>query len=404
MTSSSTSPRAAAPAYLGTPVLLLMAMATGLCAGSNYFNQPLLHSIALGLGTTDAAAALTVTLSQVAYACGLFLLVPLADKLERRGLAVGLMLLAALGLFLSGYAQHIGMLVAGTMITGLFSVAAQTLVPMAATLSDPQRSGRAVGLVMSGLLTGILVARSVAGLLSAVGSWHTVYRAAGALMVGVAAVLWWALPASRNPVPMGSGRLLRSLGGLALRHPRLRSRSLIGALAFASVSVLFSTMALLLSGPGHRMTDVGIGLVGLVGVAGALTATVAGRLADRGWGQWTTAGSVLLLVLSWAALWLGIASLGWFLLGVLLIDIALPGVHISNQNVIYRLELQARSRINAVYMTSYFAGAAAGSALGALVWRTAGWPGACLLGALLAVLCGLALLHDRRLARHDAAQ
>jgi predicted MFS family arabinose efflux permease len=392
------------PAYLGMPVLLLMALATGLCAGSNYFNQPLLHSIARGLGTTDATAALTVTLSQVAYACGLFLLVPLADKLERRGLAVGLMLLAALGLFLSGYAQDIGMLVVGTTVTGLFSVAAQTLVPMAATLSDPRRSGQAVGLVMSGLLTGILAARSVAGLLSAAGSWHTVYRAAGVLMVGVAAVLWLALPASRNPSPVGYGRLLRSLGGLTMRHPRLRSRSLIGALAFASVSVLFSTMALLLSGPAYGMSDMGIGLVGLVGVAGALMATVAGRLADRGWGQWTTAGSVLLLALSWAALWLGVDRLGWFLLGVLLIDIGLPGVHISNQNIIYRLEPEARSRINAVYMTTYFAGAAAGSALGAVAWRTAGWPAACALGAVLALLCGAALWHDQRLALRDARQ
>ena len=144
--------------YLTTGTLLLMAIATGLCAGANYFNQPLLNSIALSLGVSEGLAATTVTLSQVAYAVGLLFLVPLGDKLEQRGLAVGLMLIAAAGLLISGYAYNFSMLLLGTLITGLFSVAAQTLVPMAANLSDPQRSGRAVGLVMSGLLAGILLA------------------------------------------------------------------------------------------------------------------------------------------------------------------------------------------------------------------------------------------------------
>lgn len=402
-------PRAAAAAaqapvtYLRTPVLLLMAGATGLCAGSNYFNQPLLHSIAVGLQVSEASAALTVTLAQVAYAVGLLFLVPLGDKLERRALAVGLMLLSALGLLISGYAQGFGMLVAGTVLTGLFSVAAQTLVPMAATLSDPRRSGQAVGLVMSGLLTGILVARSVAGLLSGVGGWSMVYRAAAVAMLALAAALWFALPRSRNPAQASYPQLLRSLGTLFMRHPRLRSRALLGALSFGAVSVLFSTMALLLAGPGYRMGDTAIGLVGLVGVAGALMASIAGRLADRGWGQATSAAGVLLLLASWGFLWLGIDHLGWFLLGMLLIDIGLPSVHISNQNVIYRLAPQARARINAVYMTSYFVGAASGSALGAFAWRHGGWPATCLVGAGVALLAGAALVYDQRLARHAAA-
>lgn len=393
------SARSPTPAYLGTPVLLLMAVATGLCAGSNYFNQPLLHSIALNLRVSEAAAALTVTLSQVAYAFGLLLLVPLADKLERRGLAVGLMVLAGLGLLVSGFAQSFGMLLAGTVLTGLFSVAAQTLVPMAATLSDPRRSGQAVGLIMSGLLTGILVARSVAGLLSGLGGWNTVYRAAALAMLLLAAALWFVLPCSRNPQAVSYLQTLRSLGTLVMRHPRLRSRALLGALSFGSVSVLFSTMALLLAGPAFRLSDSQIGLVGLVGVAGALMASVSGRLADRGWGQATSAAAVAMLLVSWVFLWLGVDHLGWFLLGMLVIDIGLPGIHISNQNVIYQLQPEARARINAVYMTCYFAGAAAGSALGALAWRHGGWPMTCVLGAGLALLAGAALWNDQRLAR-----
>src|SRR3989344_898518 len=258
-TTPPSTPRAEAPG-LSTPVLLLMAVACGLCAGSNYFNQPLLHSIATQLQVRDASAALIVTLAQVDYAAGLVFLVQLGDVLERRRLIPTLMLLAALGLFTSGFAGSYTLLALGTVLTGLFSVAAQVLVPLAATLAAPGRSGRAVGLVMSGLLVGILAARSVAGLLSELGGWTLVYRVAGVAMVAVALALWWAMPRSRNAGrAQGYGQVLRSLGTLALRHPRLRSRALLGGLSFASVSVLFSTMALLLAGAcpppgrcGHR--------------------------------------------------------------------------------------------------------------------------------------------------------
>jgi predicted MFS family arabinose efflux permease len=387
---------------LGTSTLLLMAVATGLCAGSNYFNQPLLHSMASSLHVSDATAALTVTLSQLAYATGLLLFVPLGDKLERRSLTVGLMLLAALGLLLSGFATSFAMLVAGTVITGLFSVAAQTLVPMAAALAEPRSCGRAVGIVMSGLLGGILVARSAAGLLSDIGGWNTVYRIAALLMAGVAAVLWRALPRSRNPTPLKYRSILRSLVTLAARHRRLRSRSLLGALSFASASVLFSSTTLLLSGPAFGMSDSGIGLVGLLGAAGAMVAGITGRLADRGWGQATSALGVFLLLLGWACLSMGGTELAWLIAGTLSIDIALAGLHISNQSVIYQLAPAARARLNAVYMTCYFAGAAAGSALASAAWRIGGWDGVCATGAGLAALSKCALVYDQLLSRRAA--
>ncbi|MDA8455350.1 MFS transporter [Acidovorax sp. GBBC 3334] len=401
---SALSPDSSACAGLSTPVLLLMATACGLCAGANYFNQPLLHSIAVQLGVGEATAALTVTIAQVSYAAGLLLLVPLGDKLERRRLVVGLMVLAACGLFLSGFAGSFGLLAAGTLMTGLFSVAAQVLVPMAATLAAPGRSGRAVGLVMSGLLVGILAARSVAGLLSGLGGWSLVYRVGGVAILAVALALWFALPALRTPNPPSYAQVLRSLGTLAARHPRLRSRALLGGLSFGSVSVLFSTMALMLAGPSHQLGDAQIGLVGLAGVAGALMANWAGRLADQGHEQWTTRASVALLLASWVALWLGGASLSWFLVGVLAIDLALQGVHISNQNVIYALAPEARSRLNAVYMTSYFTGAALGSGLGSAAWQHGGWGATCAVGVAMAVANGMASWHDARLARNAAAQ
>jgi predicted MFS family arabinose efflux permease len=369
----------------GTPVLpqgtlLLMATACGLCAGANYFNQPLLHSIAVDLGISEARASLTVTMAQVSYALGLLLLVPLGDMLERRRLVLGLMLLAA-----------------------LFSVAAQVLVPMAASFAAPGTSGRAVGLVMSGLLVGILASRSVAGVLSDLGGWNAVYWVGALATAGVALLLRRALPLAQPARRMGYGEVMRSLLTLAREQPRLRSRALIGGMGFATVSVLFSTMALLLAGPGYGFGDAQIGLIGLVGVAGALMANMAGRLADRGLEQRTTLAGGLLMLAGWCALWLGGTSLWWFLAGLLIVDAALQALHISNQNVIYALAPSARSRINAVYMTGYFIGASLGSAMGSAVWLHWGWTGASVAGLILSLATLAVVAWDRSLARQAKA-
>ncbi len=387
-------------APLSNVVLWLMAIACGLCAGSNYFNQPLLHSISTAFGVSEAAVTVTVTLAQGAYALGLLLLVPLGDKFERKRLIVLLMSLAAGGLFVSALAPNLMVLSAGIMMTGLFSVAAQILVPMAATLSDPARSGRAVGIVMGGLLTGILVARSVAGVLSEIGGWHTVYYVSGVVMVIVTAVLWCYLPTSRNAVDVSYAQIMRSLGTLIVQYPRLRSRALLGSLAFASVSVLFATTTLLLSGPHFGLNDAQIGLIGLIGVVGASMANIAGRLADQGKAGITTSVSILLLLAGWLCLWLGYASLLWFLLGTLICDGAVQGIHISNQSIIYKLAPQARSRINAIYMTTYFIGAASGSAAASVAWHFGGWLGACILGVVIVGIAVVVLVYDNRLVKH----
>ncbi|MDO1483372.1 mfs transporter [Rhodococcus rhodochrous] len=390
---------------LTTPVLLLMAVATGLCVGGNYFNQPLLDSIAEALDTSRSAAASTVTVAQVAYALGLLFLVPLGDMFPQRRLAVMLMLAAAAGQGLSGFAPNIGVLVVGTAVAGLFSVAAQVLVPFAATLATPESRGRAVGTVMSGLLVGILVARSVAGILAELGdSWTTVYQVSAVAMVLVALALWRVLPATPPVVRQGYGSTLRSLGTLIVTHPRLRTRTLLGGLGFASVGALFSTMAFLLSDPPFGLDDLQIGLVGLAGVAGAFAATAAGRLVDRGYGPPTTAVGVFTLIASWAALAAGASSLVWFVVGMLVVDLALNLVHITNQNIVYALDPEARSRVNSVYMTGYFIGAASGSALGTMAWSAGGWTAVCVLGVGLAALAGVVWALDLRLAARMRAR
>lgn len=377
-----------------------MATACGLCAGANYFNQPLLNSMVRHLQISDAQASSTVTMAQVSYGLGLLFLVPLGDMLERRRLVLTLMLLAACGMLLSGISGLAGsfaLLAAGTLMAGVFSVAAQVLVPMAATFAAPGTSGRAVGLVMSGLLIGILASRSVAGILSDLGGWSTVYWAGAIATAFMALLLARALPKAAPADPVSYGEVMKSLGDLLRRHPRLRSRALIGGTGFATVSVLFSTMALLLAGPGFELSDLMIGLIGIVGIAGALMANVAGRMADKGLEQSTTLAGAILMLLGWLCLWLGGSSIWWFMLGLLVVDGALQALHISNQNVVYALAPEARSRINAVYMTTYFLGASLGSALGSWAWLAHGWTGTSLMGGLLGLFTLAMVLWDRSL-------
>jgi predicted MFS family arabinose efflux permease len=394
-----TTPTIAQPVLTQT-TLLLMATACGLCAGANYFNQPLLNSMVQHLHISDAQASSTVTMAQVSYGLGLLFLVPLGDMLERRRLVLTLMLLASCGMLLSGISgmtSSFSLLAAGTLMAGVFSVAAQILVPMAATFAAPGASGRAVGLVMSGLLVGILASRSVAGILSDLGGWSTVYWVGAILTALMAVLLARALPKAAPSAPVSYGEVMKSLGQLLRRHPRLRSRALIGGAGFATVSVLFSSMALLLAGPGFGLSDLMIGLIGIVGIAGALMANVAGRMADKGLEQSTTMAGAILMLLGWLCLWLGGSSIWWFLLGLLVVDGALQALHISNQNVVYALAPEARSRINAVYMTTYFIGASVGSALGSWAWLHHGWNGTSLMGGALGLLTLGVVLWDRSL-------
>ncbi|MDR2298170.1 MAG: MFS transporter [Comamonas sp.] len=389
-----------APTVLSQTTLLLMATACGLCAGANYFNQPLLNSMVQHLHISDAQASSTVTMAQVSYGLGLLFLVPLGDMLERRRLVLTLMLLAACGMLLSGISGLAGsfaLLAAGTLMAGVFSVAAQVLVPMAATFAAPGTSGRAVGLVMSGLLVGILASRSVAGILSDLGGWSTVYWVGAVATALMALLLARALPKAAPTSMVSYGEVMKSLGVLLRQHPRLRSRALIGGTGFATVSVLFSSMALLLAGPGFELSDLMIGLIGIVGIAGALMANVAGRMADKGLEQHTTLAGAILMLLGWLCLWLGGSSIWWFMLGLLVVDGALQALHISNQNVIYALAPEARSRINAVYMTTYFIGASIGSALGSWAWLQHGWNGTSLMGGILGLISLSMVLWDRRL-------
>jgi len=382
--------------------VLLMAFATGVAVASNYYAQPLLHTIAGQFGVSFARAGTVVTVAQLSYAAGLILLVPLGDLFERRRLIVVMSLLSAAGLVLSALSHQFVWLLVGTALTGLFSVVAQILVPLAATLASPEKRGKVVGTIMSGLLLGILLARTVAGLLAGIGGWRTVYWVASVLMVVMALALWRGLPKVKSETHLNYPQLLGSVFSLFTHDKLLRTRALLGCFTFANFSILWTSMAFLLAAPPFNYSEGMIGLFGLAGAAGALGARPAGGLADKGKSHITTTASLVLLLLSWAAIWYGHVSVLALIVGILVLDLTVQGVHITNQTVIYRVKPEARNRLTAGYMTSYFIGGAAGSLISASAWQHAGWAGVCAVGAVMAILN--LLVWWRGYHRQDAIQ
>ena len=380
-----TSPTQTTPT-LTAPIILLMSVATGLAVASNYYAQPLLHTIGQQFSISNAAAGTIVTTAQLSYAVGLMLLVPLGDMFERRALIVLMNLLAAGGLLISAFASNIAILILGTALTGMLSVVAQILVPFAATLAAPHERGKAVGTVMSGLLLGILLARTAAGALADVGSWRTVYWVAAILMLCMSAVLWRVLPRYQSPTAMSYPRLLASILRMFVEEPLFRARSLIGGLLFAAFSMLWTPLTFLLAGPPYEYSNTTIGLFGLAGAAGAYAANRFGRLADRGLGNLATRVGLLLLLGSWGLMAFGQVSVVALLAGILVQDLAIQGVHVTNTSSIYRLRPEARSRLTAGYVTCYFIGGASGSLVSSWLYAHFGWPAVVTAGAILAAL------------------
>ncbi|MCB4769760.1 MFS transporter [Ancylobacter sp. Lp-2] len=379
---------AAAPAAppLGGPVLALFAFASGLAVASAYFAHPLLDVMADDLGLSRATAGLIVAATQLGYGLGLILLVPLGDLLDRRRLIVGQFLLSALALFAVAFSRSAAMLLASMAAVGLMAVVTQALVAHAAGLARPAERGHVVGVVTSGIVLGILMARSVAGALTDLAGWRAVYLVAALLGLAVAALLWRALPARATPrATLSYPRLIGSLVTLVVEEPALRIRGILALLIFADITTLLAPLVLPLSAPPFSLSHTEVGLFGLAGAAGALGAARAGRWTDRGHGQRVTGVALSLMLLAWLPISLLDRSLLWLVVGVVMIDFGLQATHVANQGLIYRVRPEAQSRLTAAYMVFYAIGSALGSSLSTLVYACAGWPGVSLMGAGIAL-------------------
>ena len=367
-------------------LVLLLATVCGTAAANLYYAQPLLHTLGGAFGVSNATAGLLITISQLGYVLGLALLVPLGDLHERRGLISATMLVTAAALALAAVAPAFAVLSAAIAVVGVTSVVAQIVVPMSSSLSADHERGSVVGTVMSGLLIGILLARTVSGLIAAAAGWRTVFWFAAAAMVVLAVTLRRVLPRIPTSTDLSYAGLLRSVLSLVREEPVLRQRMMVGALTFGCFSILWTSLAFLLSGAPYHYGNGVIGLFGLVGVAGALAASGAGRLADRGHNGRATTVSMLIMLASWGVMALGRSAVIPLIAGIAVLDLGVQGIHISNQSAIYALRPEARSRLTTAYMVAYFLGGAALSAITSSLYGSDGWSGVCVLGGATALL------------------
>ncbi|MFH8681685.1 MFS transporter [Streptomyces lydicus] len=377
---------------LSRGVVILFAVACGAAVANVYFSQPLLVTMGHDLAMSPALVGSVVTLTHVGYGLGLFFLVPLGDVVDRRRLVVAQLLLLVVALTVVAAAHTAAILLAGMAATGLLAVVTQTLVAFAASLAPPAGRGRVVGLVTSGVVVGILLARTASGLMADLAGWRSVYLASASLTALLALVLYRVLPRHRDtpPTTLRHGQLLRSTITLFARERLLRLRALFGLLIFAAFSTLWSSVALPLSESPYFLSHSAIGALGLIGVAGALAATVAGRLNDRGLSGRTTGIALALLAASWLPLAFTRSSLWALVLGVILLDLAVQAVHVTNQALIYALHPDAGSRLIGGYMVFYSLGSATGAIAATSLYTAAGWGAVCALGATFSCL-GLVL-------------
>ena len=359
-------------------VLWTMTIATGLCVANLYYCQPLLHQMQTSLGATEQQVGWIPTMTQLGYALGMLFFVPLGDLMERRKLIVGSTLISALCLVGMVLAQDIYVAIIMSLFLGLATMAPQFIIPFAAHLAPPEQRGKILGTVMSGLLIGILLARTVAGFLGAAFGWRAMFGAAAVVLIVLALLLRSLLPKS-TPTYTGSYfSLLNSIRALIAEYPTLREAMLFGAMLFAAFSAFWATLIHLLETPTFDLGARTVGLFGILGASGAMAAPILGKWADRSSKRTLIGYGILMNIAAFAiyGIW-GSFSLVALVIGVLVMDVGIQASHVANQTRIFALNPEARSRINTAYMFAYFIGGAAGSLVGSWAWGAYQWVGVC---------------------------
>jgi predicted MFS family arabinose efflux permease len=369
-----------------TRFVWLLTLACGLTVANLYYTQPLLHAIAEDFGVSQGSTGAVVTATQLGYAAALVLLVPLGDIVRRRPLVCGLLLCDAVALAVSAAAPGLPVLIIAAAGVGVTSVVVQILVPYAATLAGDEARNRVIGMLLSGMLLGVLLSRTFAGLVSEAISWRAVYALAAGFMLLAAGVLYRLLGAQEPELRITYAQQMRAIVQVAASQPVLRHRALIGACIYAAFNCFWTTCAFLLADEPYDFSQGAIGWFGLVGVAGALTTNLAGRFLTNERQSALSGLMLAALVASFLTMGVGGEVLVLLVIGVLVMDAAVQGVHLLNQSVVYALSPKARARLTSVYMTSYFIGGALGSAIGSAAYNAAGWGGASVAGGLLSLV------------------
>ena len=401
MTSNSATLSApAAPSAMSAGMTFIMAAACGLIAANLYYSQPLAGPIAASIGLPAHATGLIVTLTQIGYGLGLLLIVPLGDLLENRRLIVTMIGAAAIALVAAGLSTAVLPFLAASLAIGLASTAVQMIVPFAANLAPDAHRGRVVGNVMSGLMVGIMMARPVSSFIARFSSWHLVFFVSAAVMVLLGFALATRLPKRVPQTKLSYFALIASMGRLYATQPVLRRRAFYQACQFAAFSLFWTVTPLVLAGPAFQLSQAGIALFALAGVAGAIASPIAGRLADRDLGRPATIFGILSVAIAFLITHLApegsAIALALLTFAAILLDFGVTMTLVIGQRAIYGLGADLRSRLNGLFMATFFMGGAVGSAVGAWAFAEGGWLLASMLGLTLPVLALAYSLTEKR--------
>lgn len=380
-----TEPSEATPG-LNKLTLWVMTVATGLVVANLYYSQPLLDDIAQTYHVSNGTAGNIAMLTQMGYALGMLLLIPLGDMLKRKRLIMVDFSLIILSLLLAAFAPSFNVMLVASFLIGFTSIVPQLIIPMAAHLAKPEERGKTVGVVMSGLLIGILLSRTISGYIGAHFGWHVMFMIAAGLMLLLWVIIYFLFPEIEPEYKGNYRELMRSLITLIRTEPLLRLAALRGALCYACFGAFWTTLIFLLRQPQFNMGSQEAGLFGLVGAFGALGAAFMGRISDKSNPYTVTTFSILLIVISYMVFFISGKSLAGLIIGVILLDLGVQATHISNQTMIFSLSAEARNRLNTVYMVSYFLGGAAGTFLASRAWNIWKWQGVTVIGLTLSVV------------------
>jgi len=366
--------------------VLFMAVCTGLIVANLYYCQPLIVLIANEFKIPEANAGTITYLTQAGYAIGLFFMVPLGDKIERKKQILMTTFASVIALIIAATAQSFFILQIASLFLGITSIVPQLILPLAASLTAAEQRGKVVGTIMSGLLVGILLSRTLSGFIGQLWGWRSMFWIAAGICLLIFFAIQRKFPVNKPQFQGSYGQLIQSLFTLIKTQPVLREATLINVFCFAQFGAFWTTMVLLLSGEPFNFNSATIGLFGIVGASGALAAPLVGKMGDKGNPRIAVGYGCLLMLISFIVFYFSIESIIGVIIGIVFIDVGIQGVHISNQTRVYSLLPEARNRLNTVFMSFSFLGTAAGSAYGLFLWKLGGWHAVAIGCAVLALL------------------